>query len=50
MEQIILFVKIANRYFERKECCFDGGFVIIKGAKALYLSVVHSKHTASYTG
>ena len=56
-EQIILFVKIVNRYFERKECfsarqfrSFDRSSVRIKGAKTLYLSVVHSKHTAGYTG
>ena len=56
VEQIILFVKITNRYFERK-CfsarqfrSFDGVSVRIKGAKTLYLPVVHSKHTASYTG
>ena len=56
-EQIILFVKIVNRYFERKECflarqfrSFDRSSVRIKGAKTLYLPVVHSKHTASYTG
>ena len=55
VERIILFVKIANRYFERK-CfsarrfrSFEGGSVRIKGAKTLYLPVVHSKHTASYT-
>ena len=46
MEQFFLFVKIANRYFEKKEC-FDSGSVKIKGAKTLHLSVVHSKHTAS---
>ena len=28
----------------------DGGYVRIKGAKTLYLSAGHSKHTASYTG
>ena len=40
LERIILFVKIANRYFERKECFlaapipkFDGGSRRIKGAK-----------------
>ena len=49
VERIILSVKIVNQYFERKECCFDGGSVRIKGMKTLYLSVVHSKHTASYT-
>ena len=56
VERIISFVKFANRYFERK-CfsahqfrSFDGGSVRIKGAKTLYLPVVHSKHTASYTG
>ena len=57
VEQIILFVKFVNRYFERKECfsacqfrSFDSGSVRIKGVKTLYLPVVHSKHTASYTG
>ena len=56
VEQIILFLKIANRYFERKQCfsvrqfrSFDGGSVRIKGAKTLYLPVVYSKHTASCT-
>ena len=29
---------------------FDDGSVRIKGTKTLYLSVIHSKHTASYTG
>ena len=55
-EPIIFFVKIVNRYFESKECflvrqfrSFDGS-VSIKDAKTLYLPVVHSKHTASYTG
>ena len=56
VEQTILFMKIVNRYFESKECflpqfrSFDGGSVRIKGTKTLYLPVVHSKHTASYTG
>ena len=56
VERIILFVKIANRHFERK-CfsarqfrSFDGGSVRIKGAKTLYLPVVYSKHAVSYTG
>ena len=59
MEQIILFVKITNQYFERK--CFSVGQFRswwrfrenqAKGAKNFvqYLPVVHSKHTASYTG
>ena len=55
VERIILFMKIANRYFQRK-CSsarqfrsFDGGPVRIKGAKTFYFPVVHSKHTASYT-
>ena len=45
VERIILFVKIANWYFERK-CfsalqfrSFDGGSVRIKGGKTLYLPV-----------
>ena len=49
VEQIILFVKIVNRYFKRKECSsarqfrsFDGGSVRITGAKTFYLPVVHS--------
>ena len=57
MEQIISLVKIVNRYFEGKECflerqfrSFDSGSLRIKGVKTLYLPVVHSKHTASYTG
>ena len=57
VEQIIFFVKIMNQYFESKECflarqfqSFEGGSVRIKDAKTLYLPVVHSKHTASYTG
>ena len=29
---------------------FEGDSVRIKGVKTLYLSVVHSTHTASYTG
>ena len=56
VERIILLVKIPNRYFERK-CfsarqfrSFDGGSMRIKGAKTLYLPVVHSKRTARYTG
>ena len=55
VERIILFMKIANRYFERK-CflahqfrSFDCGSVRIKSAKTLYLPIAHSKHTASYT-
>ena len=54
--QIILFVKIVNRYFERKEWFLSRQFrsfvrssVRIKGV-TLYLPVVHSKHTASYAG
>ena len=57
VERIILFMKIANGHFERKYCfsarqfrSFDSGSVIIKGAKTLYLPVVYSKHTVSYTG
>ena len=57
VERIVLFGKIANRYFERKYCfsacqfrSSDGCSVGIKGAKTLYLPFVHSKHTASYTG
>ena len=45
MKKVILFVKIVNQYFERKNAfwrrqfrSFDGGFVRIKGAKTLYLS------------
>ena len=57
MEQMIFFAKIVNWYFESKECflahqlrSFDGDSMRIKGAKNLYLPVVHSKHTASYKG
>ena len=56
VEQIILIVKIMNWYFESKECFWhassevDGSSLRIKGAKTLYLPVVHSKHTTSYTG
>ena len=49
-EQIILFMKIVNRYFERKECfsarqfrSFDRNSVRIKGTETLYLPVVHPK-------
>ena len=45
VERIILFVKIARQFRS-----FDGGSVRIKGAKTLYLPVVYSKHTVSYTG
>ena len=54
VERIILCVKIVNQYFESKEsflACqfrsFDGGSVRIKGARTLYLALVHSKHIAS---
>ena len=57
VERNILFVKITNRYFERKLCfsasrfrSFDSGSVRIKGAETLHLPVVRSKHTARYTG
>ena len=61
VKQIILFAKIVNWYFESKyqlnifcipvpkfwwRFCENKG----KGAKPLYLPVVHSKHTSSYTG
>ena len=49
-EQIILFMKIVNWSFERKECffvllfrSFDRNSVRIKGTKTLYLPVVHPK-------
>ena len=42
VEQTILFVKIMNQLISRS--------VRIKGSNTLYLSIVHSKHTASYTG
>ena len=57
VEQIILFTKILNQYFESKECflarqfrSFDYSSVRIKGAKILYLPIVHSKHIANYIG
>ena len=51
-----LFMKIVNNLeeknvFRRRQFqSFDGGSVRIKGVKTLYFPVVHSKHTASYTG
>ena len=58
VERIIWFVKIVNQTILKEKKVlrrhhfrsFDGGSVTIKGVKTLYLSVVHSKHTASYTG
>ena len=57
MEQIIVFVKIINLYFERRECfsvfqfrSVESNSVRIKVAETLDLPVFHSKHTASYTG
>ena len=37
-------------FLARQFRSFDSGSVRIKGVKTLYLSVVHSKYTASYTG